>query len=240
MNKPSLLHLLTNRTSFCSPLFPMVTSYVPVQDTGIGDAARSLFGLDRTDTDFFVVAALGLLRTCPDLLGSLPDDSKLYDINLYRPGLPSVEGGGLIHDGPTAPGIVRVMTEWPPVFDIMLTLQTGGTGILQIGGQSWPVTTRTQDDLMKVSWPAASGITGLLRTDGDWSSPVWTLHHTPVRIPYALIRQQLLDSVDACGLLSQQQLMDAFAACVFDYRAVALALTALARHTLQIYNSTQS
>jgi len=226
-----LLNTITNRSGgFLTLAYPSISSFVPKpQDDGQA-GLRTLLGLDRRDTDYFVQACLTTIQLYPDLVGLFRERERSYDLTRYRPQETQVINAQLVHDNGTAPGVLRHAAEWPVQFRMTLQRLSNESALLRMVGQDDElVSTQVLDDQMRVTWPAWSGVTGLLwRADG-WADTTLVLQidHTPVRFPYAALRTALKNSDATSQILSRTNLLDAFLNTYQDRRAVALAICAL-------------
>lgn len=229
-----MLNYVTNRAGgFASVAFPVRSSYQPADCPAVVNTMRELMGLTRNDTDYFVHALMTLLTIHTDLASLFTEQDKSYDLSVYRPQPPSVTGAILTHDHQHPPGINRICDEWPVRFEMQLRQMGNAAAELSLGSVYWPLVTAVSGDTLHADWPAASGITGSLRSSsGAWSgSTTVRLFHTPLRFPSFRLRGALLEDTDSMAVLSDTGFVDAFVNTASDARAVAIATAALAEAT---------
>lgn len=226
----ALLHALTNRGSgFASPSFPRRSSYVAKAETETTAHVRTLLGLDRRDTDYFVHAALQLMYGDSHVL-QMP---LTYDDALvtYAPPPAALSQGTLQPWQATPPAVLRVANEWPVQFQMVITPMDATTARVTCGALSEVVTVLVNTTQALVAWPTWTGVAGVI--DGvSW--PICgaiTIHHTPLRFPLSILQQQLLADNMVQDLLRRQQLEVAFHRTSDPARAVILVLSALANTT---------
>lgn len=225
-----LLNACTNRIKFASAVFPVMTSFVPKAQTSDQAALRSLLCLDRTDTDYFVVALLRNLTTYPELVDCFGEEERSYALEHHRPAPISIDAGvTLVPSNSIAPGVLRRAVEWPVVFDMTFQRLDGVSATLSMLGQdAAPLNPRVTDTRVSCDWPAWSGITGKLQLTGAWSDITsFRIHHEPVRFPFEILRERLRDSDAAHAVLARVGLLEAFLSNPNAPRACAFATCAL-------------
>lgn len=224
-----VLNHLTNRSGgFCSPSFPVRSRFVPSPLPEANQHVMELLQLHRTDTDYFINAYLRTLQLHPDLFDALGETERSYDLESYRPGMPSVSYGQLVPDRASPPAVLRTAAEWPPLFELTLQIRDQVSGGVVLGSQTWDVRLVTQGDRLRVEWPAETGVVGMLAREGGWGLvDTVTIWHEPVRFPYQQVREATQHDEHVQHLLSQHGLLSAFIRAIRPERALALLLTSL-------------
>lgn len=224
-----ILNHLTNRSGgFGSAAFPTRSRFVPAVLPEANQEVMRLLQLDRTDTDYFVNAYLRTLQLHPDLSDALGETERSYDLSAYRPASPYVSQGQLVHDGAAPPAVLREAVEWPPLFDMRLQFRDERSGSVSLGQQEWDVRLTPLDERLRVTWPEATGVTGMLVRGGGWTGvDAVTLWHEPVRFPFQQLRDAAQHNESVYFLLSRHELLTGFIRTCDPVRALALLLTGL-------------
>lgn len=230
--KIPVVHLLTNRAGgFQSSAFPQADDFVPSVLPDVAQASRTLLQLDRTDTDYYVHAALRILQTQADLWDVLfrnrPDNTVL---SAQRPALPTTSQGQLIHTGLTPPSVLRVAAEWPVQTEIRVQLGAN-VAYISLGDMEWigvGMVLSLKGDMLRIDWPPELGINGIMyRADGWDSVTEFSIWHEPVRFPCRVLFDKIRDDVRVQAVLAGAGALDAVLQTVDPVRGVALVLASL-------------
>jgi hypothetical protein len=224
------LTCLTNRAhnfqwmDLKSPLSPL-----PDPELGAVDNVRTLLGLKRADTDYFVIGALSTFSSIPDLINWFGPDETTYDLATYsRPPFFMI-GAKLLPDRNGLPVFGRLDSVWPARIGSALTRVTDERARWQCGNQFEFCDTRLQpDDHLQVSWPAASGISGRLELDNTWSVlESIEIRDEPINYPFEALLAALPHE-DTDEVVRRAGLQEAFYGAVTPLERVATVITSLA------------
>ena len=231
-----VLHSVINRgAGFATPSFPSHTDFVP--DTNeVAQSVRAYLGLTRTDTDYFVVGALQILRAYPDLLCRFGEKQRNYTLGIYKPNPPQCSPARLVTRDSVAPFVRRRPQEWPPVFDTKITLVDVDTLDLLQDTTTRLNYTRSGETLL-VPWSVACGIGGALWCP-DWTG-VREIHvrADPYGYPYTLLAEQLILRDDVQAVLEQSDAWVSFVDTPSAPRKIALLLAALGLQNKAVYGT---
>lgn len=229
------LDLLANRHAFATEWIGPNTNYRVRKDTDTTARLREQLRLHVTSTDYFVTIYAQLLRSHPDLVSDMlvVHDNAMPDQVMLHEAAPIISDGAALVPAADQPArIVRHAAEWPVQRELLLK-QIHGIPVLVLGGMAEFIQVVRLGNILRVEWPAWSGVSGHIRLDDPEGTDEVRLHHWPVEFPFGLLRN-LLAEYDAA-----QELLSAYGASLeFAYaepsRGVALVLACLARETLKL------
>lgn len=226
-----ILHTVTNRKNFVSPVFPSTTKFEPTSQAPTPTAVRELLQLPFTPHDYFVVGALQAADAVPDIRWDFQEEQRTYDLRHYRKPVGWSTGADLVGSVYGPPLINRVADEWPVFFDIYGSYVDAGHLRVTGGSHSDIVRATSSDGQLLVEWPEWTGIQGnLANLDPGWTSVfVWHLYHVPANYPYRKVAEVLTESTEANQLLTGQGLMAQFASAQTAVEKVALTTLALSK-----------
>lgn len=226
------LRALTNRSA--DFLWGEFNSPIPTQpDPGDDNVnfIRSVMGLTRNDTDYFVVGALSTVAAFPDLVNWFGADSLTYDLAGYvRPPF-SLQSGALVPDVSGLPSMNRLDQVWPARIGSKLIYISDVIGKWQCGDEFEFCSVRQLPDMtLMVQWPAASGITGNVSLSAAWADiGEVVILDEPMNYPHAAIMKVLAKAWDYTDeVVRRAGLSDAFYGAVTPDERVAAVLTSLA------------
>ena len=225
------LHAVCNRgKGFCSPVFPVLSSFTPSVELEDEKAVRHFLGLDRTDTDYWTVLFMRLLQTSPDLMLSLSESQKTYDLKSYWPDSYTVSGADLISYRGRGPLVARQATEWPAVEEIKITVLSLTSVLIELGTLNWTVPAKQiSTDLLVFDWPSETGVCGVLRAHNFWAvTDQVTIHHKPITVDFESVRQAALSTPQCMSVLGRSGHTAAFIEARSARRAIAVLVFALA------------
>lgn len=225
----SLLKRLTNRnTGYVWADLSDGRLFVPSIASEAQATIRELLGLNRLDTDFFVMGLLHTLRAHLELGAMLPDDAVSYDVRRYTPPSASVIGAELLPDHNGPPEILHIPTEWPPPTRMELKRLTDTESMFIAGGQSALVSARLTAGKLRVDWPAFSGVSGLLSLQQSWEDVnIVTFVSDPAAFPHDALLEALRQADATLDILEETGLTSAWTDTRHAAEAVAIVTTAL-------------
>jgi len=207
-----ILHTVTNRATFTSPVFPAITSFVPRTQSEDATAVREFLQMSFNTHDYYVVGLLQAIDAIPDIKWEFGTSPRTYDLKHYQYPKPWSTGAKLGPDAGGPPVVNRTAAEWPVFFDIYATY-LDDTHLRVTGGKHNDIVkARRNNDFVIVEWPEWTGLSGTLQNlDPGWSAGFeFHLYHIPNNFPYPILAEKLLEQPSVYQLLIQQGLESAF------------------------------
>lgn len=204
---------------------------LPDPEGGAVDEVRTLLGLKRTDTDYFVIGALAAFATCPDLMNWFGSDETTYDLSTYSRPSSFFPAAQLLADRFGLPVMGRIETAWPARIGSKLIRVSDTQARWQCGNEIIPCAVRVEaGDVLNVEWPVAAGISGRLQLSGSWEvMGEVEIADEPINYPAAALLSALLGQQDATDeVVRRAGLQEAFYGAVTPLERVAAVFTALA------------
>lgn len=184
----TVLHLLTNRiTGFVSNIFPTVSVYTPHTESIDEAYLRSFLKLRQGDPEYYVVAMLAAIKSFPEIEAEFKEDACTYDLNDYRRSEFSVTNGTLVSAFEVEASVAYAPSEFPAPTTTKVTYYDNSEVRIVRGRTSYlaPYQIRT-GNLLRIDWPAAIGISGIIDLLGNtWGPGIpITFTHAPDIFPY--------------------------------------------------------
>jgi hypothetical protein len=233
-----ILHTLSNRTIFMSPVFPAISTFRPSELSEDTEAVRKLMGLDVSSHDYNLVGILQAVDAFPDILQEFGEGVRSYSLRDYKTPATSISGAELGPGAEGLPRIYRVGSEWPTFYEVTVSY-LNATHVRVSGGEHndpVPILNAPAGDL-HFAWPEWTGVTGVLtRLENSWSSgdiirvPVW-----PVRFPYAQLATALKEDARAYAMRIAIGAEGPFFSARSPIEKVAISALALSRSHPQFY-----
>ncbi len=225
-----ILHLVTNRATFASALFPDNPDFLPGKLTADATAVHRLLRLDVTTNDYYVVGAMAALYSFPELIEALPAETRTFALADFQRPRDSILGATPIpdHSGPFV--MRRHAAEFPVLTSVRLTYVEAGYVRISLGSSAQVVPITAQGALLYPQWPAELGISGGLQLVGQaWDADcVVVITHIPVTFPYDVVAEMLRVNNPKNSLLLQFGLLEHYFIATTPMEKVATVLTALA------------
>jgi len=203
-----ILHTVTNRANFVSPVFPVSTSFEPKQQSELATSVRKFLQMPFNVQDYYVVGLLQAIDAVPDIRWEFGGEPRTYDLKHYQHPKPWATGAELGPDAGGPPAVNRIASEWPVFFDMYATYVDSTHLRITGGTHNDIVSARLNGDFVMVEWPSWTGIKGTLQNlDPGWNSSFqFHIYHIPSNFPYSVLAAQLQEVPDVYQLLIQQGL----------------------------------
>lgn len=228
-----ILHTVTNRKHFVSPVFPASTGFIPATLGAAAEEVRQLLQLHRTEDDYFVVGVLQAIDAFPDIAQEFGEARRNYTLQAYRPTPLRMQGAELGGVGAGPPKVLRTPDTWPVDFRIKLEFVDSANLRARVGKAEEIFSAHpTGTDRLSPDWPDRLGIRGTLANLNpiSWGEGFRAeIFHVPPSFPYALAAAALVESDAAYQLLSASGLEAAVYSARTPMEKIALTALAISR-----------
>ena len=226
----AIIHLVTNRSGdFHHPSLGSVIGYTPHVESPEETTLRRFLHLKDTDSDYYVIGALGAIYAFPELVREYGEDGRTFDLQSWRKDDDAFYPGNMVNSRKDAFAIHRTPTEFPVALEWYLSYMDAQHMLIQVGTARYVVPVRVSATTLYVEWPDELGIQGAIALADTWTTGThMTLRHTPVGFPYTELARQLTQREDARRLLTDRGYMSYFYAAQSDIEKCAVTYTALA------------
>ena len=191
-------------------------------------ALRQALGISD-DNAYHVYALCSAVMAHADLYSTTGERGHTWDARMTGRRLWAISDGvTLVPNSEGKAHVRRRATEWPT--EIFIQAEWDDPVLtLRLGRKTWKVTTQPHPEtagVTQVAWPEELGIAGDLQDIAG----SFQIRHNPVSVAWGEGAARLKSAVAAYqGVLQRQRLMSAFNLAEDDIRAVAVAVTALAK-----------
>jgi len=203
-----ILHTVTNRATFVSPVFPAETTFSPTTQLAVPTSVREFLQMPFNVHDYFVVGLLQAIDAVPELRWDFNETIRTYDLKHYQYPTTWQTGAELGPSMEGPPAVNRIADEWPVFFDIYADYVDAAHLRVYGGSHNEIVSATPNGDFVIVNWPSWTGISGTLQNlDPGWTSGFsFHLYAIPNNFPYENIAAALKERSDVYQLLTQQGL----------------------------------
>jgi len=224
-----ILHRVTNRASFATPLFPPSLTFTPRELPPAAETVRRLLQLDYTGDDYYVLGAMNALYSFPEMIEALGPDQPTFALAAFQRPCDTWVGVAPRNNQQGPFVLRRYPLEYPVERTITLQYVNPVTMLMLIGTMQLTVPVRVWDDIMDADWPPASGFSGgLSLINQSWDENFKAvITHMPVSFPYRRLMEILKVNRDVTLLLTQQGLIEHFTLAASPIERVATVLLAL-------------
>lgn len=190
----TILHAITNRNDFASPLFASVSGFSPIQPTAAAQAVMSLLQLDYTQHDYYVHAALTTVDAYPEIREAFREGDRSFEPWEFQRTRDSFKGFKPIADAQGPFIAARIPKVFPVDCNIGLAYLDANQLGVTVDGQQFTVPCSVREDALFPIWPADMGVSGGLQLTSTWD-PAWRggIYHMPIAYPFAAVAA-LLDA----------------------------------------------
>ena len=232
----TILHAVTNRSNFATPLFASVSGFVPITPTPAAAAVMSLLHLDAPQHDYYVHAALAAIDAYPEIREAFREGDRSFEPWEFQRTHDAFQGFTPVADAQGPFVLARVPQVFPVDFNVGLTYLDPDQLGVTVDGAQFPVRCSVGSGTLYPLWPQGLGVSGGLALSSAWDA-TWRggTFHMPIAYPFAAVAALLDADTNKNELLLRAGLIEHYAMARGASEKLATVLLALGLANKQLW-----